>query len=288
MTPTSDTFLRAIELTPIEPTGGRDTFLAITQDVPWPKAYGGDLVAQSAASACSTAGNDRVLHSMHSYFLRPADIGAEVRYEVERLRDGRSYSTREVRAYQGDKLIFITVASFHAEEQSESYAPLLPSRLTAPEDLPSSAEVLAGVDTPAAHYWSSGRSFDLRHVPSPLYLEVDGEKVPHQAVWLRAFSRLPDDALIHRLALAYVSDYTILEPVLRQQGRAWGDNGLVTASLDNSLWFHRGGRLDEWVLYAQEAASFQRGRGLARGSFFSRSGELLASITQEGMIRSSG
>lgn len=281
MTPTSDTFLRAIELTPLD----TDVFSATTQDVPWPKAYGGDLVAQSAASACRTVGDDRVLHSMHSYFLRPADIGADIRYHVERLRDGRSYSSREVRAYQNDALIFITLASFHAEEDGDDFATALPADLTQPEDLPSSADVLSGIDTAAARYWSAGRSFDQRHVPGPVYLSVDGNREPHQAVWLKSFSALPDDALVHRLALAYVSDYTILESVLREQGRAWGDPGLVTASLDNSLWFHRDGRLDDWVLYTQEASSAQRGRGLARGSFYSRTGTLLASISQEGMIR---
>lgn len=282
MTPTSETFLRAIELT----TVGPDVFVATTQDVPWPKAYGGDLVAQSAASAGATVGDERVLHSLHSYFLRPADIGADIRYHVERLRDGRSYSSREVRAYQNDALVFISLASFHAEEDGGDFATALPTDLPQPEDLPSSADVLAGVDTAAARYWSTGRSFDLRHIPFPVYLEADGARLPHQAVWMRSFSALPDDALVHRLALAYVSDYTILEPILRQQGRAWGDAGLVTASLDNALWFHRDGRLDDWVLYTQEAASAQRGRGLARGSFYSRSGELLATISQEGMIRS--
>jgi acyl-CoA thioesterase-2 len=283
VTPTSDTFLRAIRLNEVEP----DTFVATTQDAPWPKAYGGDLVAQSAASACATVDDERVLHSMHSYFMRPAEIGAEVSYSVERLRDGRSYSTREVRAYQGGKVIFITLASFHTEDDVDEFAIQLPPDLPAPESLPSAAAALADVDTAAGRYWSTGRSFDIRHVPSPLYVQVEGERSPRQAVWLRAFSPLPDDALIHRLALAYVSDYTILEPILRRQGRAWGDAGLVTASLDNSLWFHRDGRLDEWVLYTQAAQSAGQGRGLASGSFFTRTGELLATISQEGMIRPS-
>jgi acyl-CoA thioesterase-2 len=289
MSPTSQTFLRAIELTPVEPphAGTRvdAAFTAVTQYVPWPKAYGGDLVAQAAASASLTAGADRRIHSMHSYFMRPADIGSTVRYEVERLRDGRSYSTREVRAYQDEKAIFVALASFHAEEEGDGYAESMPADIPDPEGLPSSAQVLAGVSTPAAEYWSTGRSFDMRHVPGPLYLEVDGARQAHQAIWIRSFERLPDDPQLHRLALAYVCDYTILEPILRQQGRAWGDPGLVTASLDHSLWFHRDGRLDEWVLYAQQTASAQHGRGLARGSFFSRTGTLLATVSQEGMIR---
>lgn len=285
MSPTSQTFLDAVQLTPVATDSGPDVFTAVTQYVPWPKAYGGDLVAQAAASAARTTDSDRVLHSMHSYFMRPADIGAPIRYEVERLRDGRSYSTREVRGYQNGKVIFMTIASFHVPEDGAESSPPMPTGLPDPEGLPSSAESLAGLDSAAAEYWSSGRSFDMRHVPGPVYLESDGVRQPHQAVWVKSFDALPDDPELHRIALAYVCDYTILEPVLREQGLAWMSEGLATASLDHSLWFHRDGRLDEWVLYVQEAVSAQRSRGLARGSFFTRDGQLLASVAQEGMIR---
>ncbi|MDQ6752840.1 MAG: acyl-CoA thioesterase II [Actinomycetota bacterium] len=284
---TSQTFLDAVELTGTEPEFFELAFTAVTQYVPWPKAYGGDLVAQAACAAMRSTGADRVLHSMHSYFMRPADVLSPVRYEVERLRDGRSYSTRQVRAYQSGKPIFVALASFHAPEDGEEFMMEMPADLAGPESLPSSAEVLDGVPGPAAEYWSAGRSFDMRHVPGPVYLSVEGGKVLHQAVWIRAFSRLPDDAQLHRAALAYVCDYTILEPVLRQHGYAWADAGLATASLDHSMWFHREGRMDEWVLYAQEAVSAQRGRGLATGKFYTRDGMLLATVAQEGMIRKS-
>jgi acyl-CoA thioesterase-2 len=226
------------------------------------------------------------MNSMHSYFMRPANIGEPVRYEVERLRDGRGYSTRQVRGYQDGKVIFVGLASFHADEDGEEFALAAPGGVPAPEGLPSSAEVLAGVDGPAAEYWSSGRSFDMRHVPGPVYVEVDGETVAHQAVWVKSFDALPDDPQLHRVALAYVCDYTILEPLLRSQSLAWADAGLVTASLDHAIWFHRDGRMDDWVLYAQEAVSSQRSRGLAIGRFYSRDGTLLATVAQEGMIRS--
>lgn len=285
MSPASQIFLDAIALTEVDPTRADEAYTATTQYVPWPKAYGGDMVAQAAASAMRSVGADRVLHSMHSYFMRPADIGASVQYEVEHLRDGRSYSTREVRATQGGKVIFIAIASFQLPEGGSEFAQTMPAGIPDPEDLPSSADVLADVDTPAAQYWSSGRSFDMRHVPGPLYFEVDGEQTPHQAVWLKSFDRLPDDPQLHRLALAYVCDYTILEPILRNQGHAWADEDLVTASLDHSMWFHRDGRADEWVLYVQEAVSQQHSRGLAHGNFFSKDGVLLASVAQEGVIR---
>ena len=285
MRPTFAIFLDAIALTEVAPLHGDEAYTATTQYVPWPKAYGGDLVAQAAASATRSVGTERVLHSMHSYFMRPADIDAPVQYDVERLRDGRSYSTREVRATQGGKVIFIALASFQRPENGSEFAQRMPDGIPEPEDLPSSAESVAGVDTAAARYWSTGRSFDMRHVPGPVYFEVEGARTPHQAVWLKSFDTLPDDPQLHRLALAYVCDYTILEPILLNQGHAWADEDLVTASLDHSMWFHRDGRVDEWVLYAQEAVSQQHSRGLAHGNFFSHDGVLLASVAQEGVIR---
>ena len=141
------------------------------------------------------------------------------------------------------------------------------------------------VDGPAAEYWGHGRSFDMRHVDGPLYVEAAPGTEPRQAVWVKAFDRLPDDPDLHRAALAYVCDYTILEPLLRAQGLSWAAPGLQTASLDHSLWFHRDGRADEWVLYVQDACSLQRNRGLVRGQFFDRDGRLLATVAQEGMIR---
>jgi acyl-CoA thioesterase-2 len=284
---TSRPFLDAIALTRVNPVDGRSeaSFEATPQYVPWPKAFGGDLVAQAALSAIRTAAPQATLHSMHSYFLLPVDALVPVRYDVENLRQGRSFSTRQVRAYQRDELVFTALASFAVAEDGPEFAEQPPSDVPDPESLPTSAETLAGVDSDAARYWSTGRSFDMRHVPGPVYLEVEGGREPHQAVWVRAFDALPDDPAVHLAALAYVCDYTILEPVLRQQGRAWGDPGLMTASLDHSLWVHRPGRLDDWVLYVQHAASAQNNRGLARGAFYSRSGELLASLAQEGMIR---
>lgn len=282
--PDSTRLLAALRLEPVEAQSYDEAWAAETQWVPWPKAFGGDMVAQAAAAMMRSVGEDRVLHSMHSYFLRPVDIGAAVRYEVERVRDGRGYSTRHVRAFQNGKAVYDATGSFHVPEDGPDDAPAMPE-VPAPEDLPSSAAVLTGADGPAAEYWAHGRSFDMRHVDGPLYLDAAPDAEPRQAVWVKAFDRLPDDPDLHRAALAYVCDYTILEPVLRSQGQAWGDAGLRTASLDHSMWFHREGRADEWVLYVQDACSLQRHRGLARGQFFARDGRLLATVAQEGMIR---
>ena len=281
---TAETFLRAVDLEAVDAEVFDEAYEATTQYVPWPKAYGGDMVAQSAAAMMRSVAADRQLHSMHSYFMRPVDIGAVVRYEVEKLRDGRGYSTRSVRGYQGGKTVFAAMGSFQVAEEGPEFQPEMPAAVE-PESLRSAAEVLAGVEGDAAAYWSQGRSFDMRHVPGPVYVEVEGEALPQQAVWVKAFDRLPDGADLHRTALAYVCDYTILEPILRTQGHYWAEPGLATASLDHTMWFHRDGRADEWVLYAQEAVSGQRNRGLATGRFFDRSGRLLATVAQEGMIR---
>ncbi|MFI7482813.1 acyl-CoA thioesterase [Kocuria sp. M1R5S2] len=281
---TAATFLAAVHLQPAEAQLYDEAWAAETQYVPWPKAFGGDMVAQAAAAMMRSTGEDRVLHSMHSYFMRPVDVGAVVRYEVERLRDGRGYSTRHVRAFQNGKPVYDATGSFQVPEDGDDDAPVMPE-VPGPEVLPSAAEALAGVPGPAAEYWGHGRSFDMRHVDGPVYTEVAGSTQPRQAVWVKAFDRLPDDPDLHRAALAYVCDYTILEPLLRSQGRAWADPGLVTASLDHAMWFHRDGRADEWVLYVQDGCSLQRNRGLVRGQFFDRRGRLLASVAQEGMIR---
>ncbi len=290
MTDDAEVFRRAIAVTEVSAEVSDRAFTAMTQYVPWPKAYGGDMVAQAAASAMATVGDDRPLHSMHSYFLRPVDIGAEVRYEVEVVRDGRGYSTRQVRGIQDGKAVYLCTASFQVPEPGPDHQPAMPEA-PGPESLPSAAETLgdesgaAGPRGDAARYWSHGRSFDHRHVPGPLYLSADGERVPHQAVWVKAFDRLGDDPDLHRLALAYVCDYTILEPLLRVLGMPWAEPGLVTASLDHAMWFHREARADDWLLYAQEAASLGSGRGLGLGRFFDRGGRLVATVAQEGLIR---
>ncbi len=293
--PTSLTFTRALTLEPATPPRFDVAFRATTQPCPWPKAYGGDLVAQAAAAAMRTVDDGKVLHSMHSYFMRPADIGVPLRYEVELLRDGRGYSTRHVRAYQEDKPVYVCLANFAAGEPGGRIAAAAPMDLPHPEDLPSSEAYLAdregGAMTPEAkRYWSRGRSFDMRHAPGPVYLTVDGARTAHQAVWIRPFDPLRPvpgltDAQLHTAALAYVCDYTILEPILRALGLAWAQPGLVTASLDHAMWFHRPARLDGWVLYAQEAVAADRGRGVAIGRFFDADGVHLATVAQEGMIR---
>jgi len=293
--PTSEVFTSAVALTPTEPAHFDLAFTAVTQPCPWPKAYGGDLVAQAAAAAMRSVTDGKTLHSTHSYFLRPADIGHAVRYEVELLRDGRGYSTRQVRGYQNGKPVYVCLANFAAGEPGGTFQAEFAAAVPDPEELPSSAEYLGprdgGTMTDASKaYWSGGRGFDMRHVPGPVYLTVEGKQLPHQAVWLRPFDPLRpvpglSDAQRDLAALAYVCDYTILEPVLRVLDLPWARPGLVTASLDHSMWFHRSGRVDDWLLYVQEAVAADSGRGLGTGRFLTRDHRHLATVAQEGMIR---
>ncbi|WP_194818488.1 acyl-CoA thioesterase II [Nocardia sp. XZ_19_385] len=294
---TSEIFTAAIDLTPADPEHFDVAFTATTQPCPWPKAYGGDLVAAAAAAAMRTVTDGKTMHSMHSYFLRPADIGADVRYEVELLRDGRGYSTRQVRGYQNGKPVYVCLANFAAGEPSGTFQTELTEVVPDPEGLPSSAAYLAdrtsgSMTEESKAYWSGGRSFDMRHVPGPVYLAVEGERVPHQAVWVKPFDPLrPVDGLNEAqrdlAALTYVCDYTILEPVLRVLDLPWAKPTLVTASLDHAMWFHRPGPVDDWLLYVQQAVAADSGRGLGAGRFFTRDHRHLATVLQEGMIRDS-
>ncbi|MEU6185875.1 acyl-CoA thioesterase domain-containing protein [Nocardia sp. NPDC047038] len=270
-------------------------FVGRTQPCPWPKAYGGDLVAQAAVAAIRSVSDGKTLHSMHSYFLRPAEIGAEIRYEVELLRDGRGYSSRQVRGYQNEKVVYVCLAGFAAGEQGATVSLDHRLEITVPEELPSSAQYLEDrfggtMTSRSKEYWSFGRSFDMRHVPGPVYLSVDGGRSPHQAVWVKPFDALRavaglSDSERDAVALAYVCDYTILEPVLRALGFAWADPALSTASLDHAMWLHRAARVDDWLLYAQEALAAESGRGTALGRFYTRDGHHVATVVQEGLIR---
>jgi acyl-CoA thioesterase-2 len=295
VTATSKVFTAAVTLQEASAEVHDVAFTATTQPCPWPKAYGGDMVAQALVAALRTVTDGKTVHSMHSYFLRPVDIGGQVRYEVELLRDGRGYATRQVRGFQNGKPVYTCLVSFAAGKAGGSWAPAAPTGVPAPEDLPSAADVLAGreggTSTEASRaYWAGGRSFDMRHVPGPLYLDVAGGTGPQQAVWVRPFDALRpvpgvDDAQRDAAALAYVCDYTILEPALRVLGHAWADEGLVTASLDHAMWFHRPVVMGDWLLYAQEVVSVEDGRGTGVGRFYDTDGVHLATVVQEGLIR---
>ena len=263
---------------------GDDAFLATHQVIPSGRAYGGELVAQAERAMTLTCDGDRRIHSLHGYFLRAGDVHTETRWEVERIRDGRGYSHRAVRGVQNGKEIFRAMAQFGVPADGVAHGETLPPGAGNPAELPSTADVLSGVDTRDAEYWRYHRSFDIRHAPSALYTEAGGERVSRQTVWLKAWERLPDDPGVHRSALAYVCDYTMLEPILRRHGAAWADDGVITASLDHAMWWHHDGRMDEWVALVQDSPVATRGTGLGTARLFAADGRLLASVVQEGLV----
>jgi acyl-CoA thioesterase-2 len=277
--------LAALDLTDTGARTSEDIFTGPSQWQPQGRVFGGQVLAQSALAAIRTVQEGRIIHSMHGFFLRPGKVELPITFSVDRIHDGRSFSTRRTQAYQEGLPILSMIASFQdADDGLEHQAPM-PEGIPDPESLPSAAEVLAGVDHPVAKVWATGRPFDMRHVDSPIYLSVQGEPVPHQAVWFKAIGTLPDDPNLHRAALAYASDYSILEPIMRAHGVPWATRGLKAASLDHAMWWHRYSRVDEWLLYVQESPNAIGGRGLSLGRIYSRDGALIASVAQEGMVR---
>lgn len=260
-------------------------FLGRTQWMPHGRVFGGQVLAQSLIAAMHTVAEDRPVHSLHSYFLRPGDIHKEIVFEVEILRDGKSFSARRVKALQDEKPIFVLSSSFQEVAGGAEHQEQMPTDLPDPLSLPSAADLLSRFDHPATNYWSKARPFDLRHVGEPIYLQPAKVATTDQMIWFKAISPLPEEQKLQTAALAYASDYTILESVLKRHGLSWAHPGLNTASLDHAMWFHAPARVNDWMLYVQHSPAATSGRGLAMGSIFAQDGTLLASIAQEGMIR---
>jgi acyl-CoA thioesterase-2 len=278
-------FLAALDLTDTGARTREDIFTGPSQWMPGGRVFGGQVLAQALVAATRTVPEDRRVHSMHGYFLRPGDVEQPITFSVDRIHDGRSFATRRTQCYQNGEPILSMIASFQDSDPGLEHSVTMPEGVPDPESLPSTADVLGGSDHPVAKFWSTGRAFDIRHVQHPVYFPGDGERTPRQAVWMKAIGRLPDDVNLHRAALAYASDYSILEPIMRAHGVAWGTPGLKAASLDHAMWWHRDGRVDEWLLYEQESPVALGGRGLSFGRIFSRDGTLLATVAQEGMVR---
>lgn len=276
--------LSTLDLAPAGIVGGQDVFTGGSQPEPLGRVFGGQVAAQALVAAQRTVGGGRDVHSLHSYFLRPGDLTIPITFTVDRIHDGRSFATRRTQASQDGVPIFSMIASFQTPDEGLDHQVDMPGGLPEPDDVPSDAELLSAVDNPVARSWAR-RPFDMRHVPSPVYFSVEGDHVAHQAVWLRATGPLPDDADLHRAALLYASDYTLLEPIYRRHGIAFVTPGLKAASLDHAMWWHRPARVDEWLLYVQESPNAVGGRGLSLGRIYDRAGTLVASVAQEGMVR---
>jgi len=261
-----------------------------SQKMPHGRVFGGQVLAQCVMAAGTTVRdvNDgdgpRPIHSLHGYFMRPGDDTLPIRFAVEEMRDGNSFSTRRVHAVQKGAPIMSMVCSFQERAGGLDHQNPMP-QVAGPDELTSLAEAFRGVDHPGARHIAESRPIELRPVESNMFVDAGPEQVATNHVWMRAVERLPDDPLLHAAVLAYSSDYSLLEPVLRRHGLVWSDRRLRVASLDHSMWFHRDVRVDDWLLYAQQSPSAVSGRGLSIGEIFSQDGTLVATTAQEGMVR---
>ncbi|MBT0772226.1 acyl-CoA thioesterase II [Kineosporia sp. J2-2] len=265
---------------------GEDRFVGQNYHAPNGRVFGGQVLAQSLAAAVKTVGQERPPHSFHGYFLRPGDPSVPIELAVERLRDGRSFSARRVQAVQHGKPILSMIASFQTPAPGLDHQAPMPE-VPRPHELPSVRERLqeAGIGLSGLGPLLSTQPFELRHVQSPLFLAPGPEKVAEQAVWIRPTTPLPAGDLLHAVVLAYVSDYTVLEPTLRAHGLAWATPGMKTASLDHAMWFHRPVRFDDWMLFVEESPSASGARGLGLARVYALDGTLVATLGQEGMFR---
>jgi acyl-CoA thioesterase-2 len=249
------------------------------------RVFGGQVAGQALVAAGRTVPADRPVHSLHAYFIRPGDTSVPLIYTVERLRDGRSFTTRRVTAIQHGNAIFTLSASFHVREPGFEHADPMPD-VPDPEDVESEAERLRRLSLPPDEF-TRDNPIDLRHV-GPLPIEAERDRslmTSRNVVWLKADGELPDNPLLHVCLMTYASDMTLLDTVLLAQGVSWG-HGLVSgASLDHAMWFHRPFRVDRWLLFVQDSPIASGARGLARGEVYTRGGELVVSVVQEGLLR---
>jgi len=263
-----------------------DLFRGGSPQTGWQRVFGGQVIGQALVAAVRTV-EDRPPHSMHAYFLLPGDPKVPIIYDVDRIRDGKSFTTRRVTARQHGHPIFSMLVSFHTDEPGLDHQAKMPD-VPDPESLPSEAEVrakiLPGMPDPVRRYYERERPIELRPVEFERYL---GKKFPDARfnVWIKTTGQLPDDPAIHQCVLAYTSDMGLLDTALVPHGRTLFEKEFMAASLDHALWLHRPFRADEWLLYAQDSPNLCGSRGFSRGLIFTRDGTLVASVAQEGLVR---
>ncbi|HEY0330631.1 MAG TPA: acyl-CoA thioesterase II [Rhodopseudomonas sp.] len=272
-----------LDLEPLEV----NLFRGTSPKTSWQRVFGGQVIGQAMVAGCRTV-EGRLPHSLHCYFILPGDPLVPIIYEVERLRDGKSYATRRITAIQHGQAIFSMMMSFHNDEESsfnhQDKMPDVPSpeKLTAEEI--SKQPFFTEMPEFIRRYYETDRPIELRPVELSRYFgtKIDDGKIH---VWIRTAAKLPDDPALHLCALAYASDFSLLDAAMARYGRTLFDKRMMPASLDHAMWFHRPFRADEWLLYVQDSPSAQGARALARGTIFKADGTLVASVAQEGSIR---
>jgi acyl-CoA thioesterase-2 len=283
MMPTSlEALLVLLDLEPLEV----NLFRGLSPETPHQRVFGGQVAAQALVAAGRTVADDRRVHSLHSYFLRPGDPTIPIVYEVDRIRDGRSFTTRRVIAIQHGAAIFNLAASFQIDEPGPDHQMTMPDVPDA-DDLPTVRERVEAKReqfSDAALGWLDRTTpIETRHVRDPQWLDP-GKREPEQDLWFRATGPMPDDPLLHACVVAYASDMSLIDTATLPHALGY-DGSVMTASLDHAMWFHRPFRADVWLLYHQKSPSASGARGLAEGYVFRRDGALAVTVIQEGLIR---
>lgn len=278
-----DELLATLDLEKLE----ENLFRGISPQVGWQRVFGGQVVAQALVAAQRTVDAERFVHSLHAYFVRPGDPSVPILYQVERIRDGSSFTTRQVLAIQHGRPIFTMSASFQVDEDGYEHQIEMPS-VPDPEKLMGEREFketfLQQAPEAVRRYWMRERPIEVRPTSLVHYLTKDRLE-PRQDIWVRAIGTVPADRHIQSAVLAYISDMTLLDASLYPHGTSIFDPSMQVASLDHAMWFHRAPDFGDWLLYAQDSPSALGSRGMTRGSMYSRSGKLVASVAQEGLIR---
>ena len=263
----------------------RDVYRGVSTRSRWQRVFGGQVAGQALVAAGRTVPADRHVHSLHSYFVRAGDPSIPIMYLVDRVRDGRSFSTRRVIAVQRGETIFSLSASFQLEQEGIDHQSSMPD-VPDPESLPALVNRFGDSPEATEFFRAMPKPIDLRYVDDPPWQQhANGARAGLSRVWMRADGRLPDDPLLHVCVLTYASDMTLLDSVLVRHGLAPGLDDIAMASLDHAMWFERPFRADEWLLYSTRSPSASGGRGLASGRFYRADGTQVCSVVQEGMIR---
>ena len=283
MTNAIENLLDILDLEELE----HNLFRGRSPQVGWQRVFGGQVIGQALVAASRTVEDDRFAHSLHGYFMRPGDPAVPIIYEVDRIREGKSFITRRVVAIQHGHAIFSMSASFQRLEDGLDHQAEMPD-VPGPDDLMSEDQlkelVMTGAPDPVKAYWQRERPIEFRPVSLKHYVSREPLE-PVQQIWFRATGPVPDQPAIQKCVLAYASDMTLLDTSLFAHGRSIFDRDMQVASLDHAMWFHRPARMDEWLLYTQDSPNASGSRGFNRGSIFSRDGRLIASTAQEGLIR---
>ena len=263
-------------------------FRGQSENIGGPRVFGGQVIGQALTAAVRTVPSKRFVHSLHAYFLRPGDMEYPIIYDVERTRDGGSFTTRRVVAIQNGEPIFDMALSFHKKEKGPSHQ-IDMIDIPGPEECISELEVkkkmIDKVPLKYRDFFLRERPIEIRNLPGEGMFEEPKKKPPHKHVWMKAVGKIPDDVVQHQAILAYASDMGLLSTSMNPHRLSFAKGNVMSASLDHAMWFHRPFRADEWMLYSTDSPSASNARGFNRGSVYTEDGVLVASAVQEGLMR---